>query len=333
LGQALDHPDAAVRLQIVQLLPHWGYQGAIGLSRAGSDTDEGVRAAAQAALVKLGIEVCNGAIIRGPADQRQIALVFAGHEFAEGGETILDELARHKAQASFFLTGEFLRNAAFRTVIERLYREGHYLGPHSDQYLLYLSSPESKQSLITREQFDEDFTQNLNSMHRLASFWPIGGYFLPPREQYNLEIAEWAKHYFFATISSTPGTLSSADCTKEGDTAFVSSKAIFDSIVAREQQDVHGLNGFLLLLHVGSGPGRADKFHNRLGGLLEYLTSKGYQFVTVDDMFEPRVAAERRTRIGEPSADWQESEAFRRLSTGSMQQSRRRRSAGWVPAG
>jgi peptidoglycan/xylan/chitin deacetylase (PgdA/CDA1 family) len=48
------------------------------------------------------------------------------------------------------------------------------------------------------------------------------------------------------------------------------------------------LNGFILLLHIGSGPGRADKFEARFGELLEYLAGKGYQFVRVDDLLGPR---------------------------------------------
>jgi peptidoglycan/xylan/chitin deacetylase (PgdA/CDA1 family) len=151
--------------------------------------------------------------------------------------------------------------------------------------------------LVTREQFDRDFCVDLGWMHGIGDCGPLPGYFLPPPKSYNLEIAKWASHYFFKIISYTPGTRSSADCTSEADPDFVSSKAIFDSIVAKEQEDPHGLNGSLLLLHVGSGPGRADKFHARFGELLDYLTSKGYQFVAVDELFDPQAAADRRRRI------------------------------------
>ena len=58
-----------------------------------------VRKAAQQALASLKVEVKEGGIVRGPKDKRQLALVFTGHEYAEGGEIILNELARHKAQA------------------------------------------------------------------------------------------------------------------------------------------------------------------------------------------------------------------------------------------
>jgi peptidoglycan/xylan/chitin deacetylase (PgdA/CDA1 family) len=88
-------------------------------------------------------------------------------------------------------------------------------------------------------------------------------------------------------INFTPGTRSNADYTGEVDTNFVSSQAIFDSIVQKEREDPHGLNGFILLLHLGSGPGRKDKFHTRFGELLDYLAGKGYEFVRVDELLEP----------------------------------------------
>src|SRR5439155_7333141 len=85
----------------------------------------------------------DGAIIRGPREQKRIALVFTGHEFGEGGETILNELARHKSRASFFLTGAFLTNSQFTALVGQIQDEWHYLGPHSDRHLLYCAWEES----------------------------------------------------------------------------------------------------------------------------------------------------------------------------------------------
>lgn len=73
----------------------------------------------------------------------------------------------------------------------------------------------------------------------------------------------------------------------EGQTNFVSSQAIFDSILQREREDPDGLDGFILMFHLGSGPGRADKFHPRFGELLDALAARGYTFVRVDELFEP----------------------------------------------
>src|SRR5208283_3242833 len=112
--------------------------------------------------------------------------------------------------------------------------------------------------------------------------------FLPPYEHYNQEIVDWAKEMGLTLINFTPGTRSNADYTGEAEKNFVSSKTIFDSIVVQERQDPHGLNGFILLLHIGSGPGRADKFPARFAELLDCLAGKGYQFVRVDELLEPK---------------------------------------------
>ena len=89
-------------------------------------------------------------------------------------------------------------------------------------------------------------------------------------------------------VNYTPGTRSHADYTGEADRNFVSSKVIFDSILRKEQQDPHGLNGFILLVHIGAGPRRTDKFAARFGELLDTLAGKGYEFVRVDELLPAR---------------------------------------------
>src|SRR5207244_1636172 len=98
-------------------------------------------------------------------------------------------------------------------------------------------------------------------------------YFLPAYEHYNRQIVDWTREENLTLINFTPGTRANADYTGEADANFVSSQAIFESIVRREREDPHGLNGFLLLLHLGSGPGRTDKFHARFGELLDTLAA------------------------------------------------------------
>ena len=191
-----------------------------------------------------------------------------------------------------FFTGDFLVNRAFAPLVQRLVNERHYLGPHSDKHLLYCPWEGPKRTLVTRQHFDEDFAENLNKLQRVQRRARLGpAYFLPPYEHYTLDIVEWAADFSFVTINYTPGTRSTADYTGEADQNFVSTQAIFDGIVAREGQDSHGLNGFILLFHIGAGAGRVDKFHARFGELLDYLSAKGYEFVGVDELFDPRSGA------------------------------------------
>ena len=109
-------------------------------------------------------ERARGGIIRGSTAARRIALEFTGHEFAEGGTAILDELARRGARASFFLTGDFLRTPAFAPLIRRIIEDGHYLGPHSDTHLLYCDWDARDRTLVTREAFVRDLERNLQAI-------------------------------------------------------------------------------------------------------------------------------------------------------------------------
>ena len=241
-----------------------------------------------AATNAAGCLLVDGGIIRGPVGEKRIALVFTGNSFAEGGEIILNALARHDARASFFLTGDFLTNRQFTPLVRRMVAAGNYVGPHSDKHLLYCDWDKPAETLVTRAEFRGDLDANLNKLELFGMRRSSVKFFLPPFEQFNGDIVRWSAEMGFALVDFTPGTRANADYTGAADRNFVSSQRIFDSIVEREGEDPHGLNGFILLLHLGSGPGRADKFANRFGELLDFLAGKGYEFVRVDELLEGR---------------------------------------------
>jgi endoglucanase len=259
--------------------------GVPGASTASAQPTAATNPVSQA-IERRDLEVREGGIIRGPTSARRLALVFTGHGFAEGGATILDQLAKHEGKGSFFLTGAFLTNAAFRPLIQRIVSEGHYLGPHSDQHVLYCPWEGPKTTLVSHGEFAADLQSNLHKIEGFGVGRAQIRYFLPPYEHYNQQIVDWSQAMGLRVVNFTPGTRSNADYTGEADRNFVSSKTIFESILRKEQQDPHGLNGYLLLLHIGSGPGRADKFAPRFGALLDYLAGKGYRFVRVDTLLD-----------------------------------------------
>ena len=94
--------------------------------------------------------VDRGAIVRGPRDRRRLSLVFTGDHYAEAAPRILDALRRRKVRAALFLTGRFLRESSLRPVVRRAGDEGHDLGPHSDQHLLYASWDRPPRLLVSR---------------------------------------------------------------------------------------------------------------------------------------------------------------------------------------
>jgi peptidoglycan/xylan/chitin deacetylase (PgdA/CDA1 family) len=230
----------------------------------------------------------HGAVVRGDAAKKEIALVFTGHEFAEGGTLIREVLRSKKTCAGFFFTGDFYRNPANASLIKGLREDGHYLGPHSDKHLLYCSWESRDELLVTKDEFAQDILRNYEAMEDLGIAKEDAPYFIPPYEWYNETIVGWAKELGLALINFTPGTLSNADYTTPDLANYRSSARIYQSIIDFEKSGPHGLNGFILLIHIGTHPDRTDKFYRRLEELLTELGGGGYRFIRVDELMRER---------------------------------------------
>lgn len=227
----------------------------------------------------------HGAIIRGDNSIKEIALVFTGHEFADGGEVIRKVLHSNHVKAGFFLTGAFYQNPQFQALIEDLKKDGHYLGAHSDEHLLYADWTKRDSLLVTQAEFRADLENNYKRMAAFDIKKSDAVLFLPPFEWYNTTIARWTRQWGLHLINFTPGTRSTTDYTypEMGD-RYVPSDEIYSSIVNYESTDPNGLNGFILLIHIGTDPRRTDKFYDSLDRLINELKNKGYLFVRIDKL-------------------------------------------------
>jgi peptidoglycan/xylan/chitin deacetylase (PgdA/CDA1 family) len=229
------------------------------------------------------IRDANGAIIRADVATKSIALVFTGDQHGEGAPHILEVLKQRCLRGSFFLTGNFLRDAKLRMHVRRIVADGHYLGPHSDAHPLYCAWHDREKTLVTQSFFKTDLSKNITDLRALGALRPkTPVYFVPPYEWHNRQQVDWARQLGVTVINFTPGSGSNRDYAPEGDPRFVPSQTILRDILAYEQKDPHGLNGFLLLTHVGSG--RRDRFHRLLGPLCDELLLRGYQFERVDNL-------------------------------------------------
>lgn len=227
-----------------------------------------------------------GAINRGNIKKREIALTFTGDEFGDGAKTISSVLEKNNVKANFFLTGNFYSNKSFESLVKKLKLRGNYLGPHSDQHLLYNDWNNRDSLLVTREQFIKDLNANLARMEKFGIKKQDARYFLPPYEWYNDSIAVWSSRLGMQLVNYTPGTLSAADYTWRGLPNYRSSNDIFESVIKKEKQDRNGLNGAILLFHIGTDPRRTDKFYKRLDELIQVLKQKGYSFRRINDMLK-----------------------------------------------
>ena len=222
----------------------------------------------------------NGGIIRGDTLQKNMALVFTGHEFADGGELVEKTLQQQHIKASFFFTGDFYNNTSFKKIIAKLKSDGHYLGAHSNKHLLYADWNKRDSLLVTKKEFKDDLKLNYAAMKKYGI--TTAQYFLPPYEWYNDSIAALTKEMGLQLINFTPGTKSNADYTTPEMKNYRTAGEIYNSIIDLEEKK--GLNGFILLLHIGTDPKRTDKFYFKLNELIKALKLKGYSFKRIDEL-------------------------------------------------
>lgn len=194
-------------------------------------------------------------------------------------------MKQHGVKASFFLTGRFYRNPAFKGIIQRLHRDGHYLGAHGHGHLLYNDWSRRDSLLVTRDSFTRDLQRNYDAMAAYGIKREEARYFLPPYEWYNDTIAQWTEAMGLQLVNYTPGTLSHGDYTTPAMKNYRPSDTIFRSIQRYEQRAPAGLNGFVLLLHIGTEKTRTDKFYKQLPQLLGWLRKEGYRAVRIDELF------------------------------------------------
>ena len=193
---------------------------------------------------------------------------------------------KEKIKASFFLTGRFYKKPAFKKIVQQLKSQGNYLGPHSNQHLLYCDWNNRDSLLVAREDFTNDLLTNLDIMHGQGINTLHVKYFLPPYEWYNDSIAKWTEDLGLQLINYSPGTVSAADYTTPVDKNYRTSDVIYNSIVKYEQSHPAGLNGFILLMHIGTDSKRTDKLYYQLPQLCRYLRQKGYRFKTIDGLLK-----------------------------------------------
>lgn len=225
-----------------------------------------------------------GAIVRTDTTQKQINLVFTGHEFADGYETINRVLNKHGIKASFFFTGDFYRNEKHKQMIQNLLNEGHYLGAHSDKHILYVSWENRDSTLVSKEEFLNDIRSNYEEMKKFGISVEDARYYLPPFEWYNNKISEWCNEIGLVLVCHSGGTNSNQDWSyPQLGNKYFPTQEIIDNIFAYESTHPNGLNGFILLVHFGTDERRTDKLYNRLDEIIIELKRRGYSFTRLNE--------------------------------------------------
>ena len=222
-----------------------------------------------------------GAVIRGNPAEKNISLVFTGDEYLDGLAHISKVLEKKKIKGAFFVTGKFQENKNAVSIIQNLAKNGHYVGPHSDQHLLYAPWENRDSLLITQEDFEKDLEANLQKLEKIGI--KRGEIFIAPYEWYNKKIVDWSAESGMMVYNFTPGLRTAADYTyPEMGVKYLSSEKILNQLYAFEESK--GLNGYIILIHIGADARRKDKLYLRLEELITQLQKRDYNFISLDKL-------------------------------------------------
>ena len=220
-----------------------------------------------------------GGIVRTDPSQKRISLVFTAADKADGAASIRATLKRFGIKGAFFFTGEFYEK--FPSVVKDLLADGHYVGSHSYGHLLYALWGKRDSLLVTREEFEADIRKSYEVMAPFGITPASAPLFMPPYEYYNAAIASWARSMGLTLVNYTNGTYTNGDYTTPDMKNYYSSKFIMDKVLSVEKKE--GLNGHIMLIHLGTEDTRTDKFYARLPELIRTLKRRGYEFVPLTE--------------------------------------------------
>lgn len=226
-----------------------------------------------------------GAIVRGDSTKKEVALVFTADEFGEGLPHILETLKVKDVKAGFFFTGRFYRNPAFRTSIKLLEKDGHYLGPHSNEHLLYCDWSKRDSLLVTKDSFAVDLLQNIAAMESHPVYIHPSRLFIPPFEWWNDSIAAWSNALGFRLFSFSPGMRTQADYTWPGmGDRYKSNEWIFNWLRDLLHTNPRQLTGAIILIHAGTDPRRKEKLYQRLAEIIAIIKANGFVIKRIDEL-------------------------------------------------
>jgi peptidoglycan/xylan/chitin deacetylase (PgdA/CDA1 family) len=229
-------------------------------------------------------------VVRGNPRVPAIAFTFDGGDDANVAGEILDSLRTRGVRSTVFLTGQFIRRHP--DIVRRIVMEGHEVGNHLDTHphLTTYGQDRRQRTLpgVTREFLHDQFRRAEEGLrgltgHHMAPFWRA------PFGEHNGEIRAWAAEIGYRHISWTRGAGAAEDLDTRDWVADRSSRSyrsreeIVDRLLAFGQGRPEGLNGGIVLMHLGTNR-RSDRPHEALPKILATLQGRGYRLVNVSEL-------------------------------------------------
>ena len=216
-------------------------------------------AAAAAQPVPPGLGGRNWTVI--PANPKVVALTFDAGANADGVASILATLNRYHVRATFFLTGNFVRD--FPAESKAVAAAGQRIGNHSvsHPYFTKLTDAQARDQILTAQSRIRQVTG--------ADPWP---WFRFPYGDYNQHMISVVNGTGFVPVGWTVDTLG-----WKGTSGGITTQAVLNRVLASLRP------GEIALMHCGSNPDDHSTLDaDALPAVIQNLQARGYSFVTVD---------------------------------------------------
>jgi len=219
---------------------------------------------------------------------RGIAITFDGGWRADHADEILRTLRENDRQATFFLTGQFLKNHP--DTARRIVAAGHEVANHTWSHP-HLTTFADNNRHQTREEFDRqrlqwELLRTEQLFHRITgqSMAPM---WRAPYGEINEEIEQWARELGYTHVGWTARggrdrSLDTLDWVSDPDhPLFVSGEDMARQVIRLANSP--DFTGGIVLMHLG-GQERPDPVHGHLGSMIRQLRKDGIPTVTVGEL-------------------------------------------------
>jgi peptidoglycan-N-acetylglucosamine deacetylase len=220
----------------------------------------GILSIAYVFIFSLGLSILKlnffvGAICRGDADKKRVALTFDDGPDPAATPHILAVLKRHQIKAAFFPIGAKVRD--FPEIIRQIDQGGHILGNHSFKHVWWTN-------FLIAGALDREIGQSQEEIKRAIGKVPA--YFRPPMGLTNPHLRRKLKQYGLTTIG--------------WDVRPFDTRAQADTVIARVLKKIR--NGSILLLHDKSRDSAV--LADLIDKLVREIKDRNYTFSGLDEL-------------------------------------------------
>lgn len=232
------------------------------------------------------VELLRRSLDRGDPGKKMVALTFDAGSDNNHTHEILAILNKYQLKCTLFLTGKFIER--YPEIVQGIVANGHEVANHTYSHPHLTFYIENRQHQlrpeITRE-FIQKQLQKTDSVFYALTGSRLKPYWRAPFGEYNEQILIWAAEIGYLHVHWT-GNFDTHDwVTDETSELYHTPQEIFEQVLNLEKQDTRGLNGVIILMHLGSQR-QENHIFEILPKLIQEVRDRGYTFCTITELLQ-----------------------------------------------